>query len=114
MEKVSLEKCRMMDGSRGDDGTNHLNVGQAGATKMKYRESNLLERWDGGSKSMDPAKTQALELSKYSPKLNPLWKSPVQVNRNSCIFFRYFLLNDLTKYSDYYPHTELPSQIRNL
>lgn len=78
------------DGSRGADGTNHLNVGEAGAATMKYREGNLLERWGGGSKRINAAKTQALELSKYSPKFNPLWKSPVQVNKNNCFFFSGF------------------------
>lgn len=77
---------------------------------MKYREGNLLERWGGGSKRINTA----LELSKYTTRLNHLWKSPVQVNKYNFFFARDFLVNDLTEYSNYYPAIELLPQIRNL
>jgi len=105
----------MDDGSRGAGRTHHPKVVRQEQPQFNTGEDNLRERWGGGSSRVNTAKPQALGLGKYSPKLNPLRKSPVQVNRNNCIFFpRDFLLNDLTEHSNYYPATELLSQIRNL
>lgn len=76
------------DGNREADGTNHPNVGEAGAATMKYKEGNLLERWGRGERKDKCSSNPSSRASKYSSKLNPLWKSPVQVNKNNWwVFF---------------------------